>query len=312
MGRLALIFPGQGSQAVGMGSDFFQVHEEVAALYEEASGLLGWDVAELCFRGPVERLNLTEFAQPALYVNSAAAMVVMSRHGVTADLVCGHSLGEYSALAAAGAFSFGQGLRLVAARGEAMREAADARPGAMAAILGLEDGQVEELCAAAGEVWPVNYNSPGQLVVSGGTDAVASVMAEADAAGAKKTVLLPVSGAFHSPYMRPVAAGMRKILADTVFQEPRPAFFSSTSCAYEEAEALGELLERQVVSPVRWRQAVEALVAEGVDRFIEVGNGKVLCGLIRRIDRGMTAVNVSDRESLEAALSGPLAGARQP
>ena len=184
-----------------------------------------------------------------------------------------------------------------------MSAAAVSRPGVMAAILGLADVEIEDICAAAGEAWPVNYNSPGQLVVSGDAEAVATVMDQAQAAGAKKTVLLPVSGAFHSPYMRAAVEPMKELLADIVFQEPHPPFFSSTSCAYEEAESLGELLEQQLVAPVRWRQALEKLIADGVQRFIEVGNGKVLCGLIRRVNQEVTAVNVSDTASLEKAMA---------
>lgn len=303
MGKLALIFPGQGSQAVGMGSDLYREHEAAAALFDEASVQLGWDVAGLCFEGPAERLNQTEFAQPALYVHSAAVHAMLTSRGVAADAVCGHSLGEYSALAAAGSVSFSSGLRLVASRGRLMREAAASRPGAMAAVLGLDDQQVEDICSSAGEVWPVNYNSPGQLVVSGSATSVAAVVEQAKAAGAKKAVILPVSGAFHSPFMRDAAERMKDLLADTVFQDPQPRFFSSTTCEFEESEAMGELMEKQITSPVRWRQAVEKLIAGGFDRFVEVGSGKVLCGLIKRIDPGVAAVSISGPASVDKALA---------
>ena len=184
-----------------------------------------------------------------------------------------------------------------------MSKAAAVRPGSMAAIIGLEDDEVEAFCAESGEVWPVNYNSPGQLVVSGGSEAVEAVMNKAEAAGARKTVLLPVTGAFHSPFMRDAADRLKEMLADTVFQEPQPPFLSSVSCQYEAADGLGDLMELQVVSPVRWRQSVEKLIADGVDRFIEVGSGKVLSGLIRRIDREVTAANVSDTASLDKAMA---------
>ncbi len=302
MGKLALVFPGQGSQAESMGADLAQKHDAAAEVYRRAGEFLGWSVAELSFSGPEERLNRTEFAQVALYVNSVAAMAVLSEMGIAGDFVSGHSLGEYSALAAAGAFTFEDGLRLVARRGEAMAAAAREHPGAMAAILGLEDREVEEVCSRAGDVWPVNYNCPGQLVISGETEAVARAMAAAGEAGAKKTVRLPVSGSFHSPLMQEAADVMREPLVAVEFRNPAPPFISSISCAYEGAADLPELLVRQIVSPVRWRQTVERLIADGADRFLEVGNGKVLSGLIRRISKDVNAVNVSDAASLKKAL----------
>ena len=302
MGKLALVFPGQGSQSVGMGASMALEYESAAEVYHRAAEALGWQVDDLCFNGPEEKLNQTEFAQPALYVNSMAALAALKEHGFRADAVSGHSLGEYSALSAAGAAGFAQGLQLVARRARAMSRAARERPGSMAAILGLEDGQVEEICSRVTEVWPVNYNSPGQIVISGETGSVKSASGEAEKAGAKKVVELAVSGSFHSPLMQEAAAEMKEYLAEVDFMDPEPPFLSSISCRYEQARGLKELLVRQMVSPVRWRQAVEKLIADGVDTFFEVGNGKVLCGLIKRINREVVAVNVSDPATLEKAL----------
>lgn len=301
-GRLALVFPGQGSQAVGMGAEMALKYESAAAVYRRAGEALGWSISELCFSGPAEKLNLTEYAQPALYVNSLAALAVLKEKGVEGGVVLGHSLGEYSALAASGAVGFEEGLELVDRRGKAMGRAAAERPGSMAAILGLEDAQVEEICFQTGDVWPVNYNSPGQLVISGEADAVRRAMSAAGEAGAKKAVELAVSGSFHSPLMQQAATEMKERLEAAHFQEPEPPFFSSISCRFETAAGLADMLVRQITSPVRWRQAVDRLIAEGVDTFFEVGNGKVLCGLIRRINRDVTAVNISDPDSLEKAL----------
>lgn len=303
MGKLALVFPGQGSQAVGMGAEMAREHRSAADLYERAARHLEWPVGRLSFEGPAEELNRTQSAQPALYVNSLAVMSVLKERGVHADVVSGHSLGEYSALAAAGAIGFEEGLELVSRRGQEMAQAAAARPGSMAAILGLDDEVVEKICSDSGEVWAVNYNCPGQLVISGETEAVRRAIEAATAAGAKKAVELAVSGSFHSLLMQPAAAAMEELLGGIRFKEPDPPFFSSISCRHEQAGGLAELLVRQIVSPVRWRQTVEALIAGGVDRFFEVGSGKVLCGLIKRINRDVTAVSVSDPATLEKALA---------
>lgn len=303
MGKTALVFPGQGSQAVGMGREMALKYKVAADVYGRASELLARDVAQLCFEGPEGQLNRTDTAQVALYVTSLAAMAVLRAEGINGELVSGHSLGEYSALVAAGALSEDDGFRLVAARGEAMQQAADSRPGAMAAIIGMEDEAVEIICAQSGEVWPVNYNSPGQLVISGELGPVRRAMEKASARGARKVVQLPVSGAFHSPLMREAAGRMKERLALVRFHEPRLPFLSSISCEYEQSDGLQDLLVRQIVSPVRWVQAVRVMIDDGVDRFIEVGNGRVLASLIRRIDSSVRTISVSDPGSLEKALA---------
>jgi len=307
MGKIALVFPGQGSQAVGMGEELAAAHPAAARIFEQAGDVLGWDVAKLCFTGPGEELSLTEFAQPALYVASLAAMAVIEEKGIVAEAVTGHSLGEFSALAAAGAVSFEEGLKLVARRGEVMAAAAHKQPGSMAAILGLEDFQVEEICTASGQVWAVNYNCPGQLVISGETAAVRAAMRAAEEAGAKKVVELAVSGSFHTPLMDGAAAEFREILAEKDFRDPEPGFISSITCEAENASSLQELMSRQMVSPVRWRQTIEKMIGGGFDTFVEVGSGKVLTGLIKRICKvtgsEVAALNVADTSSLEKTMA---------
>lgn len=278
-------------------------YDAAARVFHQADEVLGWSVTDLCFQGPAQKLNRTEFSQPALYVSSAAVLAVLREMGVSGDVTMGHSLGEYSALLAADAMEFAAGLDLVAFRGRIMGEAAQDNPGSMAAVLGLPEAQVEALCSQVGQVWPVNYNSPGQVVISGETGAVRQAIEAAGAAGAKKVVELAVSGAFHSPLMAAAAARMREYLDRMEFRDPEPRFVSSISCEYERATGLQDLLVRQMVSPVRWRQAVENLIADGVDRFLEVGSGRVLCGLIRRTNRDVSATNVSDPEGLEKALA---------
>jgi [acyl-carrier-protein] S-malonyltransferase len=293
----ALVFPGQGSQAVGMGADAYARFAIARATFVEAGEVLGYDLARLCIDGPPEELLRTDVAQPALLTTSVALLRVLEDNGLSFDAALGHSLGEYTALVATGALTFNEALELVRQRGEAMQAAAERRRGAMAAVLGLADEAVEGLCARVGQVWPANYNSPGQVVVSGTEEAVAEVGRRAGVAGARRVVRLAVSGAFHSPFMEPAVEARDGPLRRASFATPRPAFFSTCSVAFESAD-LGELLLRQIVSPVRFEQAVRGLVEEGYDAFLEVGPGSVLTGLIRRIEPSAAALACGDAAAL--------------
>ncbi|HEY7197120.1 MAG TPA: ACP S-malonyltransferase [Gaiellaceae bacterium] len=296
--RVAFCFPGQGSQQVGMGRAIAEAYPEARAVYDEASEAVGFDLARLCFEGPIEDLTRTELQQPALVATSLACLRAVETLGVRPEYVVGHSVGEYSALAAAGTLPDTTAVALVRERGEAMAEAADVHPGAMAAILGLEDAVVEALCAEIDGVWPANYNCPGQLVVSGETAAVERLLAEASERGARKTVMLRVSGAFHSPLVERAAERLRPALAKVSFGDPMPPFMSTVTAKLESAQRMAGLLVEQLTGPVKFTQAVRGLVREGVDTFVEIGPGQVLGGLLRRCDRSLRTFSVGDPESL--------------
>jgi [acyl-carrier-protein] S-malonyltransferase len=295
--KLVLIFPGQGSQSVGMGADLCVVDPLMRETYSEASSVLGYDLAGVCGEGTPELLARTDVTQPALLAASVGILRVLRREGLRFDVAMGHSLGEYSALVATGAVSFADALRLVRRRGEEMLAAAEAAPGGMVAVLGLGDDSVEEICAGLDEAWPANYNSPGQVVVSGtraGLDALAQA---ARAAGARRVVPLPVSGAFHSPLVARAQAPLRAELEATEWAAPDPAFYSVASLQFEREDFV-ELLCGQLVAPVRFTQTVNALREAGYDSFLEVGPGAVLSGLVRRIAPQATVAGVSDVETL--------------
>jgi [acyl-carrier-protein] S-malonyltransferase len=296
--KIAFCFPGQGSQDVGMGQAIAAEFPEARAVFEEASEAVGFDVAKLCFEGPIEELTRTDKQQPALVATSIACLRAVDSLGVRPDFVIGHSVGEYSALAAAEALADRDALALVGERGRATAEAAKERPGAMAAVLGLEDSLVEELCAGIDHVWPANYNCPGQVVVSGENTAVDALIGRATEAGARKTVKLRVSGAFHSPLVEAAAERLRPALESVTFNEPATPFMSTVTARVEDAQRFVELLVQQLTGPVKFTQAVRGLVEQGVEMFVEIGPGQVLSGLLRRCDRSLKTMSVGDPESL--------------
>jgi [acyl-carrier-protein] S-malonyltransferase len=296
--KIAFCFPGQGSQEVGMGRAVAEAYPEARAVFDEGSEAVGFDLAKLCFEGPIETLTETEVQQPALVATSLACLRAVETLGVEPDYVIGHSVGEYSALAAAGAVAGREAVALVRARGEAVAEAARERPGGMAAVIGLDDEVVESLCAEIGQVWPANYNCPGQLVVSGESAAVDRLIEEASKRGARRAVKLRISGAFHSPLVARAADRLRPALARVSWGEPTPPFMSTVTAKLETAQRLGGVLLEQVTAPVRFTQAVHALAKEGAATFVEIGPGSVLSGLLRRCDRSFRTVSVSDPDGV--------------
>jgi [acyl-carrier-protein] S-malonyltransferase len=301
MSTTALLFPGQGAQAVGMGVDLVRAFPVAGETFEAADAALGYPLSRICFDGPAERLTATEVCQPAILTVSVAAFRVAREHGLEADLVMGHSLGEYSALVAAGAIEFTEAVRLVAERGAAMAEAGERSAGAMAALIGLDDAAARALAERAGDVWPANFNCPGQVVASGTAEGIDRLLALAGEEGVRAT-RLAVSGAFHTPLMAPAAERLEPALAAWDPAEPSPEFLSTTTCAIEGAGRLRAVLLEQLTAPVRFGAAVEVALDRGVERFVELGPGRVLSGLVRRVRRSATTVAVGAPDDL-AALS---------
>ena len=299
---IGLLFPGQGAQAVGMGAALADASPVARRTFEEADDALGYALSEICFTGPEERLTQTDICQPALVATSVAAWRVAAEHGLEGGLAMGHSLGEYSALVVAGSLPFDAALRLVAERGAAMQAAAEAAPGTMLALLGLSDADAEALCAEAGDAWPANYNCPGQVVASGTLEGIARLVALAAERGAK-TAALRVGGAFHSPLMAPAADRLAPALAAWEPGPASPAFLSTTTCAEEPPERMREVLLSQLTAPVRFGGAVEAALARGVDRFVELGPGRVLSGLVKRVRRDVPTAQVGSPDDLAALVA---------
>ena len=300
--HIAFLFPGQGSQAVGMGKELAEKYPIARQTFEEADEALGEKLSQLCFEGPEERLRMTEITQPAILTTSIAAWRVLNEKGLTPSLAAGHSLGEYSAHVAAGTMSFADAVRTVRNRGKYMQEAVPVGVGAMAAILGMDLEKVTAVCndASQGEVCePANINSPEQIVISGHAGAVERAAKLADERGAKRAKLLPVSAPFHCSLMKPAQDRLANDLRSIKFETPGiPVVCNVDAVPLGDADRNRDALVRQVTQSVKWDQSMRLLVAKGIQMFVEVGPGKVLCGLMRQIDRSKTCLNVGEEASL--------------
>ncbi|MBS2029546.1 MAG: ACP S-malonyltransferase [Deltaproteobacteria bacterium] len=307
MGKLAFVFPGQGSQSVGMGKELAEKFPEARAVFDEADAALAEKLSALCFEGPEDAQKLTRNTQPAILATSAAAHAVLAKRAPKPDYVAGHSLGEYSALTAMGALSVGDAVKSVRARGTFMQEAVPEGQGAMAAILGLEPAQVRLACEAAMQgqvVAPANYNSPEQTVIAGHAGAVERAMAKCKELGAKRALPLPVSAPFHCALMAPVQPRLREVLSQISWKAPAaPVVVNVEARPNSDPERAVNLLIDQVVAPVRWIECVQMMAEDGVTRIVEVGPGKVLGGLVKRINKGVEVFNVEDEASLTKTLA---------
>jgi [acyl-carrier-protein] S-malonyltransferase len=299
MSKIAFMFPGQGSLEAGMGRDIAEAVPEAMAVYDEGSEACGMDLRKLCFEAPVDDLVATEVQQPVLVTASLAIEEAIRARGIHPDFVVGHSVGEFAALTAADTLSVKDAIVLVRERGLAMAEAAKHTPGAMAAILGLADEVVEALCHKIANVWPANYNCPGQLVISGSNEGIDEAVLEAEHQGARRAIKLKVSGAFHSPLVERAALRLKPAIEKAHFAPSHSQFMSTVTAKLEPAQAYRELLLAQLTSPVRFTQAAHALIQQGVTTFVEVGPGNVLSGLLKRIDKGVKAIPVNNLKALD-------------
>ncbi|MBN1123453.1 MAG: ACP S-malonyltransferase [Sedimentisphaerales bacterium] len=307
--KTAFLFPGQGAQIPGMGADIAQAFSSAMAIYDRANKIVGYDLKELCFHGSDDKLAETAISQPAIFVTSAAILAVMQSESKTAsilpDITAGLSLGEYTALYAAGILDFDNALRLVQKRGRAMQAAAEASDGSMVSLLGLEESKVLELCqeAALDQILqPANFNCPGQVVISGQTEACQRAAELAVSFGAMKAIPLKVAGAFHTPMMQPAADSLRKALDETPVNDPGKIQVIANINAeyYTSTDQVRQGLVRQLIEPILWQRCMERLLAEGVEQFYEIGPGRVLTGLMKRIHRKANIVNISNLDTWQA------------
>lgn len=299
MSRIAFIFPGQGAQTCGMGKDFYEQTETGKRVFDKASELLGFSMPQLCFEQN-DRLDITEYTQAAMVTTSIAMMEVLEERGIKPDVAAGLSLGEYCALAASGVMSAEDAIRTVRQRGILMQEAVPVGEGAMAAVLALDASTIEAVTGAMEGVWIANYNCPGQIVISGKKAAVEEACEELKAAGAKRALMLNVSGPFHSGMLAEAGGKLAKVLEGVEIHTPRIPYVANVNAEFvTTAEPVKELLTRQVSSSVRWQQSVEAMIADGMDTFIEIGPGRTLAGFMKKISREVRTLNVEKLEDID-------------
>ncbi len=304
MSKIGFIFPGQGAQEVGMGQELYNEYPEIADFFDRSEKILNLDLKRICFEGPEFDLNLTENTQPALFTMSAAIDSYLKNQGIIPDLVAGHSLGEYSALTSAGAIDFEENLKLVRQRGQAMEEALPAGLGTMAAIIGLDIDTIEDICSKVVGVCEIaNINTPNQIVISGEKEAIATAMDRLNNAGAKKVVELSVSGPFHSSLMEPAVTRLKSVIKNVEIKDADiPIISNATAEKIIENNKIEENLVAQLTSSVRWVESINLMIEEGVDTFVEVGSGRVLKGLLRRIDRSVDCYSTRNVKDLKKVI----------